>query len=271
MLERLLSHVAGEAARQRAEGPGPGSLLVVGGMGGRSWRVGPGGAVAGPAGPAAGGEAAAEHWLLRQAGPSLQGAVDALAPLKARGPGLGIPRPPPLLLNGAGGAGGADGRSGRRPAKPNPKYGAGTPKGGAADRGSAKGRSKAGGEGASAWPAGAGAGRGVEGPDGTVRKRKKHHNPWTHEETAALVDGVTRCGGGKWADIKKLGLAAIERRSAVDLKDKWRNLSRVAKLPPSQLKTLDKRRDIPLDLLARVRKLSAMYMPASQVKQAVQG
>lgn len=44
------------------------------------------------------------------------------------------------------------------------------------------------------------------------------------EETEALVSGVETCGGGKWADIKKLGLRAIERRSAVDLKDKWRNL-----------------------------------------------
>ena len=44
------------------------------------------------------------------------------------------------------------------------------------------------------------------------------------EETEALVSGVESCGGGKWADIKKLGLQAIEKRSAVDLKDKWRNL-----------------------------------------------
>ena len=49
----------------------------------------------------------------------------------------------------------------------------------------------------------------------------------------ALVDGVQRCGGGRWADIKKLGLRELARRSAVDLKDKWRNLARVAALPPS--------------------------------------
>ena len=48
------------------------------------------------------------------------------------------------------------------------------------------------------------------------------------EETEALVAGVERCGGGKWAEIKKLCFAAIERRSPVDLKDKWRNLLRVA-------------------------------------------
>ena len=43
--------------------------------------------------------------------------------------------------------------------------------------------------------------------------------------------GVEQCGGGKWADIKKLGYSVIAQRSAVDLKDKWRNLMRVAMLP----------------------------------------
>ena len=43
--------------------------------------------------------------------------------------------------------------------------------------------------------------------------------------------GVEQCGGGKWADIKKLGYDVIAARSAVDLKDKWRNLMRVAILP----------------------------------------
>ena len=33
-----------------------------------------------------------------------------------------------------------------------------------------------------------------------------------------------RCAPLKWADIKKLNFAAIENRTAVDLKDKWRNL-----------------------------------------------
>ena len=53
----------------------------------------------------------------------------------------------------------------------------------------------------------------------------------TVEETEALVVGVERCGGGKWADIKKLGFSVIAQRSPVDLKDKWRNLMRVALLP----------------------------------------
>eukprot|EP00854_Cymbomonas_tetramitiformis_P010579 gene10579-12514_t len=49
-------------------------------------------------------------------------------------------------------------------------------------------------------------------------RRSKHHNPWALEEAEALVEGVARCGGGKWADIKKLGFPAIQNRSAVDLK-----------------------------------------------------
>ncbi len=56
------------------------------------------------------------------------------------------------------------------------------------------------------------------------------------EETEALVVGVERCGGGKWADIKKLGFPIIAQRSAVDLKDKWRNLMRVALLPGTAAK-----------------------------------
>lgn len=55
----------------------------------------------------------------------------------------------------------------------------------------------------------------------------------TREETEALVDGVEACGGaGHWQDIKRLGYPAIAARSAVDLKDKWRNLLRIAELPP---------------------------------------
>ena len=60
---------------------------------------------------------------------------------------------------------------------------------------------------------------------------RKVHNPWSVEETEALVRGVEACGGGRWADIKKLALPELEGRSAVDLKDKWRNLARLVALP----------------------------------------
>ena len=82
----------------------------------------------------------------------------------------------------------------------------------------------------------------------------------TAEETQALIDGVAKCGGGKWADIKKLGLKAIERRSAVDLKDKWRNLLRIAMLPTSTIRQMDRKREVSPEMLARVRFLSSKYL-----------
>ena len=97
-------------------------------------------------------------------------------------------------------------------------------------------------------------------------RRSKHHKPWALEEAEALVEGVARGGGGKWADIKKLGFAAIEHRTAVDLKDKWRNLLRIAMLPQQPVKTAgDKKREIPSELLVRVRDLAA-----KQVKKQAQ-
>lgn len=90
-------------------------------------------------------------------------------------------------------------------------------------------------------------------------RRSKHHNPWALEETETLIEGVARCGGGKWADIKKLGFSSIEHRTAVDLKDKWRNLLRIAMLPPSAVKTTDKKREIPQSLLHRVRELAGAH------------
>ena len=76
---------------------------------------------------------------------------------------------------------------------------------------------------------GAGSGFGSFGSFGAAGR--KVHNPWSVEETEALVRGVEARGGGRWADIKKLGLPELEGRSAVDLKDKWRNLARLVALP----------------------------------------
>ena len=96
-------------------------------------------------------------------------------------------------------------------------------------------------------------------------RRSKHHNPWGLDEAQALIEGVSRCGGGKWADIKKLGFPEIEHRTAVDLKDKWRNLLRIATLPtPSGRETTsksggDKKREIPRAMLDRVRELAMQH------------
>lgn len=89
---------------------------------------------------------------------------------------------------------------------------------------------------------------------------KKKHNPWSLEETTALVEGVRVTGLGKWAEIKRLPIPGISTvlstRSPVDLKDKWRNLSRVAKLPKATLKSkMQKNSDIPLSLILEVRGL----------------
>lgn len=94
-------------------------------------------------------------------------------------------------------------------------------------------------------------------------QRRKQHNPWTREETEALVEGVHQCGGaGKWQDIKRLGLLPLQGRSAVDLKDKWRNLLRVAELPPVLLSArADRKREGPSSLiLDRVRELAVVTL-----------
>ena len=92
--------------------------------------------------------------------------------------------------------------------------------------------------------------------------RQKVHRPWTPPEVEALVEGVAHYGRGQWADIKSLNAngvaAALASRSAVDLKDKWRNLLRIAMLPHQPAKSAgDKKREIPAELLARVRDLAA--------------
>lgn len=98
---------------------------------------------------------------------------------------------------------------------------------------------------------------------GTPKSSKKKHNPWSVEETVALINGVNRVGVGKWADIKRLDDPEISdilsNRTAVDLKDKWRNLTRVAKLPKATLKSkLSKEKgppEIPLESMLLVKEL----------------
>eukprot|EP00850_Spirogloea_muscicola_P022920 SM000318S12222 [mRNA] locus=s318:80095:81161:+ [translate_table: standard] len=107
--------------------------------------------------------------------------------------------------------------------------------------------------------------------------RRKHHTPWTLREVMTLVEGVARCGPGKWADIKKLAFSSTDYRTAVDLKactnftclqwspasplDKWRNLLR-ASCPAGQTAKLGERRkknlsaSVPAQVLARVRELA---------------
>lgn len=96
---------------------------------------------------------------------------------------------------------------------------------------------------------------------------KKKHNPWSLTETEALVEGVRIVGPGKWAEIKKLPIAQLTgllvTRSPVDLKDKWRNLTRVARLPKSALKQrmAKSASEIPLELILQVKDLMEQHGP----------
>ena len=86
-------------------------------------------------------------------------------------------------------------------------------------------------------------------------RRSKHHSPWTLTESKALVDGVESCAGCRWTVIKKLGLESLERRTAMDLKDKWRNLLQLASLPQQSRR----KAETPPELLQRVLWLEAKY------------
>jgi len=93
--------------------------------------------------------------------------------------------------------------------------------------------------------------------DGGLHRRRKQHNPWSIEETRMLIKGVSICGEGHWADIKRLEFRELASRSPVDLKDKWRNLRRLAQFPHSHSRNKkgEKRTDLPLDMLQDVRML----------------
>ena len=86
-------------------------------------------------------------------------------------------------------------------------------------------------------------------------RRSKHHSPWTLTESEALVDGVARCAGCRWTVIKKLGLESLERRTAMDLKDKWRNLLQLASLPSQSRR----KAETPPELLQKVLRLEAEF------------
>eukprot|EP00249_Psilotum_nudum_P020368 c27672_g1_i2 orf=374-2428(+) len=98
----------------------------------------------------------------------------------------------------------------------------------------------------------------VQTPKGGLRR--KHHRPWTIREVMKLVEGVARCGVGKWAEIKKLAFSSSVYRTSVDLKDKWRNLLRASDTHLQASKQGEQRRkhtsaSIPGPILLRVREL----------------
>jgi hypothetical protein len=57
---------------------------------------------------------------------------------------------------------------------------------------------------------------------GQQRKRRR----WTVEEEEALMEGVMRYGSGNWKKILASAGESLAGRTAVDLKDKWRNMDK---------------------------------------------
>jgi hypothetical protein len=68
---------------------------------------------------------------------------------------------------------------------------------------------------------------------GLTDGRRKRAQPWDDREVEALEKSVEEHGEGKWAVILKANLDVFFDRSAVDLKDKWRNLKGRATRKPA--------------------------------------
>ncbi|KAK3278173.1 hypothetical protein CYMTET_13873 [Cymbomonas tetramitiformis] len=83
------------------------------------------------------------------------------------------------------------------------------------------------------------------------RKERRRHSPWTLEEIEALVHGVEEVGIGKWKQILKSKVIQ-PYRSEVDLKDKWRNLTKVAFSKTMVMRGIK----IPPELFARVKRVA---------------
>ncbi|KAJ1295418.1 hypothetical protein BS78_01G222400 [Paspalum vaginatum] len=63
--------------------------------------------------------------------------------------------------------------------------------------------------------------------DGKCTSRKNNDH-WTEDEMENLLDGVSKKGIGKWSKVKE-SYFSLSIRTAVHLKDKWRNLVRACK------------------------------------------
>ncbi|KAK7255690.1 hypothetical protein RIF29_29108 [Crotalaria pallida] len=90
--------------------------------------------------------------------------------------------------------------------------------------------------------------------------RRKHHRAWTLVEVMKLVEGVSRCGAGRWSEIKRLSFSSYSYRTSVDLKDKWRNLLKASYAPADDGMNSRKHGAVPIPehILLRVRELAEM-------------
>ncbi|XP_038897568.1 uncharacterized protein LOC120085586 isoform X2 [Benincasa hispida] len=93
--------------------------------------------------------------------------------------------------------------------------------------------------------------------------RRKHHRAWTLVEVIKLVEGVSKCGAGRWSEIKKLSFSSYSYRTSVDLKDKWRNLLKASFAQTPVDEGISSRKhasiSIPAQILLQVRELAEMH------------
>lgn len=84
--------------------------------------------------------------------------------------------------------------------------------------------------------------QGHEQEDQEGGKRRRPRLNWTAEEETELIDLVKLFGRGSWIEIRDKGAGVFDPlRTAVDLKDKWRNLVKTNKIEPQTLQEVEMR------------------------------
>ncbi|CAN1141857.1 Single myb histone 5 [Linum perenne] len=63
-------------------------------------------------------------------------------------------------------------------------------------------------------------------PDQSVPTRRRRKRKWSSEEEAALKNGIKEFEAGFWKEILNSRRDEFNDRTEVDLKDKWRNMSK---------------------------------------------
>ncbi|RLN18215.1 hypothetical protein C2845_PM02G14100 [Panicum miliaceum] len=95
----------------------------------------------------------------------------------------------------------------------------------------------------------------------------KDNDHWTEDEMIELVDGVSRKGIGRWSKVKG-DYFSTSIRTAVHLKDKWRNLVRACKAKnTSKKKPREGRIDAGAPAVSRLERRSRRCRAREHVKE----
>ncbi|CAK9135625.1 unnamed protein product [Ilex paraguariensis] len=78
--------------------------------------------------------------------------------------------------------------------------------------------------------------------------QRRTRRPFSVSEVEALVEAVEKLGTGRWRDVKMRAFDSANRRTYVDLKDKWKTLVHTASISPQQRRG----EPVPQELLDRV-------------------